>query len=59
MPIYEYVCRKCGEQFDAVQPNPAPCPPCPQCGEEENIDRKMGAPNFVVRGYSAKNGYSK
>jgi putative FmdB family regulatory protein len=59
MPIYEYLCRACGERFDAVQPQPAPCPPCRKCGEEEHIDRKLTAATFTVTGYNAKNGYSR
>ena len=32
MPIYEYVCQKCGAQFEEIMSSSATeCPPCPKC----------------------------
>ena len=32
MPIYEYICEKCGAQFeDIVSASATTCPPCPKC----------------------------
>jgi putative FmdB family regulatory protein len=34
MPIYEYECRKCGQQWEVVQIRQGEnFPPCPKCGE--------------------------
>jgi putative FmdB family regulatory protein len=36
MPVYEYRCGACGEQFDEyLSASTAPAPPCPSCGSEE------------------------
>lgn len=59
MPIYEYECLACGRKYDAVQPNPAPAPNCPNCSEEERIQRRITAASFTVKGFNAKNGYSR
>jgi putative FmdB family regulatory protein len=34
MPIYEYRCRNCGHQFEAVVRN-AVQPPCPSCSSDD------------------------
>lgn len=32
MPIYEYVCEQCGNQFEEIVSSTATdCPPCPKC----------------------------
>jgi putative FmdB family regulatory protein len=31
MPIYEYVCRACGAQFEDIVSADAPAPACPKC----------------------------
>jgi putative FmdB family regulatory protein len=31
MPIYEYVCRKCGHQFEALILPKSDSPSCPEC----------------------------
>ena len=32
MPIYEYVCEQCGNQFEEIVSSAATdCPPCPKC----------------------------
>ncbi|HEX9751680.1 MAG TPA: zinc ribbon domain-containing protein [candidate division Zixibacteria bacterium] len=36
MPTYEYRCRACGHEFEAVQPiTDEPVRLCPQCGKEQ------------------------
>lgn len=39
MPVYEYRCPKCGNEFDLMRPisradEPAPCPKCGSPGEK-------------------------
>lgn len=67
MPRYDYMCTACerirndvwvssfrdalGESY---QPDIAPC----ECGNTF-WKRQPSAPNFVINGYNAKNGYSK
>lgn len=51
MPIYEYKCNKCNNEFEVIvfrdeQPN------CPQCGAE-NPEKKMSSFGFSV-GYKFK-----
>ena len=33
MPVYEYVCRRCGRRLEEIQPmGSGPPGPCPECG---------------------------
>ena len=42
MPIYEYVCKGCGDEFEAlVRPNEAA--QCPECGSAE-LERLLSLP---------------
>jgi len=42
MPIYEYVCRACGHEFEClVRDNEQPS--CPACGRQE-LSRQFSAP---------------
>jgi putative FmdB family regulatory protein len=34
MPLYEYICRACGHEFEALVRNGI-VPPCPSCKSEE------------------------
>jgi putative FmdB family regulatory protein len=35
VPVYEYVCRKCGHRLEEIQPmGSGPPGPCPECGGE-------------------------
>jgi putative FmdB family regulatory protein len=48
MPIYEYVCKKCGREFEElVRGNEQPA--CPACGEPE-VERQISAPAAHVGG---------
>ncbi len=37
MPIFEYVCKNCGKEFEKLLPNATEHPTCPQCGENKKI----------------------
>ncbi|MEL7297526.1 MAG: zinc ribbon domain-containing protein [Pseudomonadota bacterium] len=50
MPIYEYVCKACGAETDALQKiADAPLTDCPSCGASE-LKRKISAPSFRLKG---------
>lgn len=50
MPIYEYKCTGCHEQFDLVQKmNDEPIKQCPECLQETAV-RLISAPNFQLKG---------
>ncbi len=44
MPLYEYVCRACGHQFEALVRD-ANWPPCPAC-KSQNLERLLS--HFAV-----------
>lgn len=53
MPIYEYVCRKCGEEFEElVSAGAKQGPACPQCGSEKT-EKLMSACSGQVSGGEA------
>jgi len=36
MPIYEFVCDKCGKKFESLfRTKDDPTPPCPKCGAKD------------------------
>ena len=50
MPIYEYECRACGHQFEALQKvSDAPLRKCPECGKPQ-LRKLMSAPSFRLKG---------
>ncbi|WP_405232082.1 FmdB family zinc ribbon protein [Lentisalinibacter salinarum] len=50
MPIYEYVCKSCGHELDALQKmSDDPLTDCPDCGEAA-LKRKISAPRFRLKG---------
>lgn len=54
MPIYEYLCRKCGHDFEKLMPMGAPTPgECPECGESGSINKKVSRSSvkFVGQGW--------
>jgi putative FmdB family regulatory protein len=62
MPIYTYRCDKCGSSYELlgkmeVEDPKDFTPECFMCGAA--LRKVPSAPNFTVKGYSAKNGYSK
>jgi len=50
MPFYEYQCKQCGHQLEAMQKvNDAPLRKCPECGKSA-LQRLMSAPVFRLKG---------
>ena len=49
MPTYEYVCSRCGLQFEKQQSmNDAPVSTCPECGG--NVQRQISGGNgFIMK----------
>jgi putative FmdB family regulatory protein len=49
MPTYEYRCRECGHELEAVQSfDDAPLAECPSCGG--SLRKKFGAPGIAFKG---------
>jgi putative FmdB family regulatory protein len=49
LPIYEYRCRQCGEQFEKIQKFSAPLlKKCTKCGGE--LERLLSAPAIQFKG---------
>lgn len=55
MPIYEYKCKNCNEEFEALVFKSDETVPCPKCNGED-VDRLMSACGFKSRG--ADGGYT-
>lgn len=50
MPIYEYICRKCGNELEKLQKlSEPPLTDCPACGEE-TLKRKISPAGFRLAG---------
>lgn len=50
MPIYEYHCKACGHQMDAIQKfSDAPLTDCPECGKPD-LEKMISAPSFHLKG---------
>lgn len=50
MPIYEYVCSKCGHEWDAIQKfSEKPLTTCPKCAKKA-AKRKISASAFHLKG---------
>jgi len=50
MPIYEYVCAKCGHSMEAIQRmTDEPLKDCPECGEAA-LQKKISAAGFRLKG---------
>ena len=50
MPFYEYQCKNCGHDLEAMQKiNEAPLKKCPHCGKSQ-LQRLMSAPVFRLKG---------
>lgn len=43
MPIYEYVCQSCGNQFERLVLGGDPAPTCPSCRSEQ-LERLLSIP---------------
>lgn len=50
MPIYEYQCKSCGHQLEAIQGfNDAPLTECPEC-HKPDLNKLLSAPAFHLKG---------
>jgi putative FmdB family regulatory protein len=50
MPFYEYQCKSCGHDLEAMQKfSDTPLKKCPQCGKSQ-LQRLMSAPVFRLKG---------
>jgi len=50
MPFYEYQCKNCGHELEAMQKvTDAPLKKCPHCGKSQ-LQRLMSAPVFRLKG---------
>lgn len=50
MPLYEYVCKACGNELEALQKLSAdPLKDCPQCQQPE-LEKKISAAGFRLKG---------
>ena len=49
MPIYEYQCPACGENFEKLVKVRADAPPCPECGATDVV-KKVSASGFILKG---------
>ncbi len=50
MPIYEYECKSCGHQLEAMQKlSEAPLRDCPECGRPE-LQKLISAAGFRLKG---------
>src|SRR5436305_1722506 len=51
MPIYEYACRKCGNEIDLLQKiGDAPPGKCEKCGAKGKMTRRVSRTSFVLKG---------
>ncbi len=51
MPIYEYVCEKCGKLNDVLQKmNDPPLERCSCCGAKGSLTKVVSRSSFVLRG---------
>lgn len=48
MPIYEYRCSECGNDFERIQKINAPAPACPKCGKA--TERRVSLSSFQFNG---------
>ena len=50
MPIYEFNCEACHQEFESLQKiNDISRPPCPYCGGTK-VERIVSAPGFQLKG---------
>lgn len=64
MPTYKFWCTVCNAEREVMQPHSAPGPFCARCEDEGTqsypvrMVRIPSVSNFIMRGFSAGNGYS-
>lgn len=50
MPIYDYQCKECGHQLEAIQRmSDAPLTECPVC-HKPSLSKQVSAPSFRLKG---------
>lgn len=49
MPIYEYACPTCGQDFEKLVRLSDPTPACPNCGGAD-ATKKVSAASFLLKG---------
>jgi putative FmdB family regulatory protein len=50
MPIYEYLCKACGHQLEAIQGfNDEPLKKCPECNASK-LEKQISKPSFHLKG---------
>ena len=58
MPIYVYVCQKCGRKEEVIQPLDGPPATCQKCGDLV-MEREISSTSFILKGSGwAKDGYT-
>jgi putative FmdB family regulatory protein len=59
MPLYEYVCKKCGHAFEELQKvSDPPLKTCPKC--RGRVEKRISAGGFQLKGAGwYKDGYQK
>jgi len=57
MPLYEFECTECGYVEEKMTGFKITVLPCSKC--KGKAVRIMSVSNFVIKGYSESNGYSK
>lgn len=55
MPIFEYRCDECGNEFEELVFDREECPPCPKC-QSEKTGKLMSAVRSKVGGFSPDTG---
>ena len=51
MPIYEYACKACGGEFEAMRKfDDAPLESCASCGQQGQVSRKLSLSAFQLKG---------
>lgn len=51
MPLFEYKCSDCSEEFEELVFDRDECPPCPKCGSE-NTGKLMSAVRSRTGGFT-------
>ncbi len=51
MPIFDYICKECDNEFEALVRGSVPAK-CPKCGSE-NLDRQLSMPNMKTESTKA------
>jgi len=59
MPLFDFQCERCGRiKLDVLIPRRDVLVPCPTDIEHGPMTVLPSSPSFIVKGFSAKNGYN-